>query len=403
MGRLRWLMVGLLGLSACADPKTLNGTALFVTVLFEEQLDVRAMEFIGTTPSGNDLFSRESRPLPPSPTALKSPLTARILLKDQLGGQTLVLSVFGIDALGERIEYGTDTDTVVTGREVEMTVEMKRFDLGSGGGAGGGSGGGGGAGGAGGGGGIVGPDAGPTDGGAVRCQCVGGCCYPGFSTCAMPVVFTGPIPDAGPKLVLAIVACGGKNGESCTFGCDPVRATRCEGSACRCGNEEACKNGLRCAEVTAGSYACVCDNFSQCSGCCQAGDAGFTCRGQFPAPDTTYGACGAAGNPCAACTGVSPTQRCVFQAGLQGTPGACSSSVQCGACVGKDSCCTHMACAKTGFPTCRAGDSSACVACDLLRADRCGGPLGGCMCGSEASCPFFQTCGRRDGGPPSCG
>lgn len=411
MRRRTSLMVGLaLGLgAACSggkDPATLNGTAFFVTVFFNTTLDVRALEFIGTNKDGNDVFKRESRPSPPATTRLKSPETARILLQDSLRGQTIDLSVFGFDNFNERVEYGAASGKVVEGREVDVTVNMKPLNLGTGGGAGGGAGGAGG-------GGVIALDAGVPDGGVPgQCTCTTGCCLPGETACFPPIVTVFPLGTVGlPNLVVGIVACGAKSGGICTLGCDPLRANRCDNTGqCRCGPQPACKHGMRCGETAAGTFACVCDQFSQCSGCCGpvpggTGPNGIGCRGPDQADLTNFTACGAAGNVCAVCTGIAGVDpQCVFGPDVTGgSPGACSNSVQCVGCKDASQCCTHLSCATIAFPTCRSPNSRSCIACDVIRSDQCR-PGEGCGCGPGPQCPPLQSCRHPpSGGLPFCG
>lgn len=389
--RLRWpLLVGFLAgtlIASCGgtkvDPKTLNGTALFVTCFFNADYHVRSLLFTGDTADGNDAFQRGSRPEPASTTDLNGPLTARILLKDALADQELAITVYALDANGEIVEVGTANVKVVGGRETDVRVNLAPFvvapvDAGS----------------------DAGTDAGVFDAGVLdagvradggtACDCTSGCCIlganPDGGACAPTTSASFPLEGNAPPFLVTGQFCG-RSGFACTVSdfCDPMRANTCAGAKCSCGTLGApCAPGMRCTLV--GSVAaCLCDKYSNCDGCCSAQNQCVTL--------VDSNACGAGGLACQKCvsaTGVAP--KC--EGALWGT-GACANFQNCLQCDQIDKCCNGNQCAGGGFPVCRArppGVPSVCESCDLLRSNRCHPVTGQCACGDAGPCNQGQTC-----------
>ena len=396
------LMIGaLLGLAlgSCSKPapETLNGTALYVTNLFNSDYRVRALLFIGQNAEGNEVFQRATRPEPPSATDIFAPQRVRILLPDALAGKELTLSVYALDSTNEYVEYGTAVVTPKVGRETDVTVNMKPFnDLPVDAGV------------------DAGTDAGKIDSGVVdagRCDCPTGCCIPDAgqpdgSSCAPSGTSSTPLGGMG-TLVFTIQFCGPPK-TMCRGGiwpngdfCDPIRATGCSSGlnpACVCGSEPQCAPGMRCSDATMkGVFSCVCDTFSECLGCCGTGPSGPACKS--PPVGT---ACGSGGLACEVCLSAGTAATCSL--GASGGPGACNPSSACLACTSVGKCCTGSQCASGDYPTCRlkaAPSPSICQACDILRTDRCS-PAGQCACGATATCGPNQFC-IRDAGPGGLG
>ena len=386
------LALGVLFTSCKPDPKTLNGTALYVNNLFDNSYKIRQLRFIGQNSSGNEVFQRADRPAVAGGDDLPSPQTVRILLNDNLAGTHVVLTVYALDAEGEVAEDGTATVKVVLGVETDVTVNMKPFELPDAG---------------------SGPDAGFVDagsfdaslpdGGVATCGCTTTCCVPGINppdggSCASfgSSVFAF---DGGllPPLQFTLQFCGTPK-SLCVPGdrCDVSRASTCmptdAGPTCSCGSLGAqCSQGERCADVK-GTMTCVCDQFSDCSGCCNRNASGSQCR----ASPTAF-ACGAAGLTCEACA--------VGALGCN-QPGAgtgvCNNSISCAGCTSTTGCCSGTKCASAIWPTCRAlalqsNTGAVCQACDVARTDRCSSN-GQCACGDKAPCGSGQYCHPPDGG-----
>ena len=381
------------------DPKTLNGTALYVNNLFAtSKYQIRQLQFVGQNTMGNDVFQSDFRPTPASTTDLSSPQTVRILLSDSLAGTDVVLTVYAIDANGENAEYGTSTVKVVLGTETDVTVNMKPFEVADAGSDGG-------------------VDAGRSfdaslpDGGVATCSCNQTCCVAGApgqdgGSCAVFGTVRGPVLAGLPPFQISFLFCGPPK----TF-CDPndfchgIRSDTCisapdGGSKCSCGNQGDCPPGTRCLNKGPGAVACTCDVLSNCDGCCGYSDAGNPkC---FERMDLTPAVCGAAGLACDKC----PVSATCTAVGFG--VGACSNvaSNECISCIGVNKCCSATKCLDAGFPTCRqlppTKGGSACDSCEFGRSDRCSPITGGCACGIGKPCEGFQFCTPLDDGGAFC-
>ncbi len=389
-------------LANCAkDPKTLNGTALYVNNLFDNTYNVRQLLFIGQNSSGNEVFTRDYRPAMPSATDLTSPQTVRILLSDSLADTEVTLVVYALDDNAELAEYGASTVKVALGTETDVTVNMKPFVI---------------------------PDAGTPvdagvvdagtfdaslpDGGVATCPCSSTCCIPDAGQpdggrCAFLGAGSYPVPQGGlPPVQVTVQFCGVPK-SFCTAAdfCDLFRANTClqlpSGPTCSCGTSGAiCPAGSRCADIKGtGVFGCTCDPYANCQGCCTAGANGNppSCK------DARTGlACGAAGLSCESCTGAGTGLIC-SQAPYGA--GVCSNSATCVACTGVKQCCSGTACLQSDWPVCRKQGpgsglgGSVCEACEVGKTSQCGRQSGQCACGEEPPCKTPLACFKGiDGG-----
>jgi hypothetical protein len=402
--RIAWVLgcvFGVMLAANCSDPKTANGTSLYVTNYFSNGYKVRQLQFIGQNSSGNEVFQRDVRPTPAASDDLASPQTIRILLADNLADSDLILTVNALDVSGETVEFGTTTVKPVKGVETEATVNMKPFEVFDSG--------------------FVDDDGGPTvrdagsfdaslpDGGVASCPCNSTCCVPDAGgidggACANFGTFVEPLPNGLAPLQISLLFCGvPKSFCGITDLCDGIRANQCAANdagvnVCSCGSAgQMCPQGSRCT-VKSGVSSCVCDTWSNCDGCCGAtgGSANQLCD-----RNPNNNSCGAAGQQCEACA--TGGQICSSPAW---GPGTCSLSTKCASCA-QGQCCTGQHCAQIGWPTCRlqpgiAGGNSSCDSCELGKSDRCS-PEGYCACGREGACKSgFTTCRAHPDGGASC-
>jgi hypothetical protein len=165
--------------------------------------------------------------------------------------------------------------------------------------------------------------------------------------------------DGGTCAEIGLASCGAEGGP-CTA-CDPLRADRCTGGSCRCGDDAQCEVGQRCDAA----LGCVCDTES-CSGCCDVERHCDTAN--------TSSACGSGGADCADCG----AEACI--------DGACSGCAD--TCAG---CCSGTDCTEVPTQFACGDDGSACVACGP-RSDRCSAD-GHCQCGPGGTpCAPGQRC-----------
>lgn len=186
---------------------------------------------------------------------------------------------------------------------------------------------------------------------------------------------------------MGIDSCG-LGGVACTP-CDMLRADRCVGGSCMCGDGDPCSSGQRCV-----AGLCICDQTSCPAGCCE----GAECRVR------TAETCGVAGSTCVACSptianGCSATGTCQC-----GSGSACGSGQRClgGNCVCDSTscptgCCAGNVCRVRSLTAC-GPEGGMCTACDSLAADGCSAG-GTCQCGGGPPCDAGQRC---DGGVCVC-
>lgn len=249
-------------LSACRDPDTLSGTALYVTTEFDPSLLLTQVRVAGGV-EGGATFGPDVRPEQPE-RLLQSGETLRVLLEDAPNGAQATVRVEGLNSTG-RVARGEATAQIRDGREVDVTVHLEPVppDEGDGG-------------------------TGTPDGGTFCADCTG-CCMQGicttssFNTCG-----TGGIAcvTCDPARANACDARG-----VCVCGANPACSgpgvDRCVGGTCKCGTGPACGAGQACVGGT-----CRCTS-SSCSGCC----SGNTCM-----PGNQRDQCGKDGTACLKCT-----------------------------------------------------------------------------------------------------
>lgn len=261
-----WLLgLGVL-LGACRDPAKVSGTALYVTIEFPPTMLMDQIRVSGTVEDsaiGPHLLPEEAMKL------LANGDTFRVLLPSVSDGAQAQLRVEGL-AGGSAVALGTTQAQVREGYEVDVTVRLEPWAP-DGGPPDGGT-----------------PDGGTPDGGALCPDCETGCCLAGVcTTSARNTCGTGGRACVVCDSSLAN-ACSAEGTCSCDQGpaCDPMRAERCTGNGCRCGNNDQCDPGQQCVE---GQCRC---NPTSCSGCC----VNNVC-----APGTWRSLCGAGGETCRSC------------------------------------------------------------------------------------------------------
>jgi hypothetical protein len=387
-------VVGVMLANCGRDPATVNGTALYVVNYFKSGGHIRALLFIGQNEKGNDVFESDFRPNPVSTTDLPVPQKIRILLSPDLGGQKINLSVYAIDEEGELVQFGSAQATAQTGREVEVQINMDPFSVPKS---------------------DAGEDAGDEDagffdsgtvdsglpdGGMIRCACPTGCCLPGTSVCAKPTV-VGADVDGGPRVSYSfLLTCGRANSFCSGALCEPSHANTCQADGtCSCGGGAPCAAGQRCADFGAKGFACVCDVYSDCRGCC----SGASCL----VSNLSQTACGAGGGACELCAftgGGMTTFLTCSQSGSNGGAqlGVCSSSTTCQDCKDAKQCCSGMKCLEAHWPRCRSLNQNVCTACDAIRSDSCSPSAGNCACGAGLPCRSNELCDRQAVGGPRC-
>ncbi len=328
MRRAAWWPV-LLVLASCAAK---TDTSVLVTVTWSGSPDIFVLEFDGPTEK-----TRLPANVPSEP--LGSGQTARILVSDDQVGKTLGIVVRGLNRdLVAKFEGMGLSPTIVKNEEVPLSVTLGRVESDAG---------------------VA--DAGTPDAGS-----------PDSGVCFGPVQ---PRDAGGTGVVL--VACNASGTSNCQF-CG-IAADRCLNGQCSCGGKGACPLGTRCFHTADGNAACVCDQASNCQGCC----GGNACH---PFSEQAADRCGTAGNECKACNSSSTCNS-----------GLCVGTIQlCGA----QKCASSGDCVAKGWPTCGDGTAGqACAACDITRSNGCENGLGACACGSGKQCAADEVCfGLADGG-----
>lgn len=242
--------------------------------------------------------------------------------------------------------------------------------------------------------------AGGTAGGGVAvCNCPGGCCAKGSTTCArgQGLYFTcGEGATCAPGTT---GSCG--NGNDCASvppptGCNILQADRCTPQGCACGMKP-CADGLTCGTLFGFGAICVCSP-ATCNGCCSA-DAG-QCIPLGTTVGTNVDSCGNSGLPCTACArdAGGPLTACTMS-------GVCGNGTM--VCP-QGRCASGTFCIDTDggqFPRCIAPGATACVWCDPFRSDHCApSSITPCQCGLTGKfCQPGETCTRpQDGGFGTC-
>ncbi len=367
------LSIGLIG---CGDPRTANGTALYVRVSFDPGLGITQLR---AEVSAEQRTSLEAVQVPEQPEGpLQGEQTLRVLLPDALADAPVTVEVQGL-AAGQVVAAGQGRATVVQGYEVEVSIRLTALvtdpdagvDAGEHGGEDAGDGGG---------------EDGGVDGGEDAGVC--STCDPSLSDECSPTegcrCGDGPSCDEGQRCTGGACTCDGSscpNGCCAETACQTPSVSTCgaggsnciaciEGAAdtcssegtCRCGEGPACEPGQRCV-----SGACSCDSTSCASGCCD----GTVCL-----PGDLDTSCGAGGRACDACP-----------SGETCTGGVCSG---CNDTTCPNGCCSGFTCNTPDVDTCGV-HGGACVACDSDTADNCS-PDGVCRCGAGPTCASGQRC-----------
>jgi len=173
----------------------------------------------------------------------------------------------------------------------------------------------------------------------------------------------------------------GTGGRACEA-CDDRVADRCAGGECRCGSGPACAPGQRCRSGT-----CVCDEVSCPAGCCN----GTRCEARMLAT------CGTMGSTCVSCSTLladncssSGVCRCGVGPACVGGQVCQSGQCLCTAASCAAGCCNGNRCETRSLSTCGIGGGP-CVSCNPALADNCS-TTGTCRCGTGAMCGDGQVC-----------
>ncbi|MBM4783069.1 MAG: hypothetical protein GQE15_35770 [Archangiaceae bacterium] len=330
---MKRLLLFMLALAACRDPATLVGTAALVSVDSSE-VAVDQLRFEATI-DGGALFEPVLRPPTEGGPVLGPTTTVRILLRDELAGQQLAVTVFG---LSKGAAAGEGRGRLVVERGFERLVAVK----------------------------------------LEATQCSG--CRDGAGACvAMPSVSAcGPVGGA-------CVACDTQLADACTNGgcacgsgsaCSlALGADHCEGGQCKCGSGPSCGAGQECVAQT-----CQCTP-SSCRGGCCLGNQCVTMQ----SPST----CGMGGRACADCGatacngGVCVTSTC----NATTCPNGCCIGAMCVTAQSSLSCGrSGAACESCGAGQCDGGSCTG--SCD---ATSC--PTGCCQGGTCMSGTSALACG----------
>jgi hypothetical protein len=280
---------------------------------------VFALEFDGPM-----MKQKTTLPVGVPTNALSPPQTARILVPAVDVGQTLELTVKGLNRDSALVLTATSTSPVVVeNQETSMTVTLGApppVDAGS-------------------------PDAG---------YCLG----------PIQVTSLAGFYVVGCEAAATCSACG-------------VGADRCVAGACACGTGAPCGAGLMCVRDNTGVASCRCNQFSGCQGCCASdqkcvpladeGDArcgagGFACEACAALFSCTLGVCGV-GSACKVANKCASGKQCVSaMAPNCGAPGdrcvscdlyrsnGCLPTGECG-CGGLASCPKAQVCSSSGCIT----------------------------------------------------
>ena len=218
---MKRLLLLTLAFASCRDPATLVGTAALVSVDSSE-VAVDQLRFEASL-DGGALFEPVLRPPNPGGPVLGPTTTVRILLKDDLAGQSLAIDVFGLSG-GAAVGEGRGRLTVERGFERLVAIKLE----------------------------------------ATRCDG----CRDAQGACVTTRNITACGPVGG-----VCAACDGLNADTCANGrcacgsgpaCSAaLGADRCEGGECKCGSGAACSAGQECLAQT-----CQCTPSSCPGGCC---------------------------------------------------------------------------------------------------------------------------------------
>jgi hypothetical protein len=378
-----WLIAALLAVS-CGSSSP-DGTTFFIRVAWQDAWGVQQLRFAGATSSAT-AFPTSDRPTSPE-SSLSSPQSVRVLLSPSLDGQTVNVTVAGLDGTGAVVATGSAMEQVQKDQEVSFLIELMQGGTGGGSGTGGGTaangggsapplGGGSAAGGTGGG------SMGTGGGGTVvaSCNCPGGCCASGKSSCEVGVGIFFTCSESAVcthNNGIGTGTCG--SSDSCNNVCDLRTADSCGMKGCQCGDQQACGDGMLC-------YAgqCFCTALT-CSGCCTP-DAGQCITN----PDSQH--CGAGGATCVSCDGGAV-------AGAGCSTGVCSV-LNITKCTDPMQCLSGDDCVDAGAPPrCIASATGICYFCDPVTSDRCRPDMNPrCGCGANAPCTNGSICVKTDGG-----
>jgi hypothetical protein len=383
---LGWLTAALISIS-CGSSSA-NGTTFFIRVAWQDAWGVQQLRFAGATSSAT-AFPTSDRPTSPE-SSLSSPQSVRVLLSPDLDGQTVNVTVAGLDGTGTVVATGSAMEQVQKDQEVSFLIELMQ------GGAGGGSGTGGGSASTGGGSGHTGGGTAPMGGGSaggmgggsmgtgggtvvMSCNCPGGCCASGKSSCEVGVGIFFTCSDTAVcthSNGIGTGTCG--SSDSCNNVCDLRTADSCGMKGCQCGNQQACGDGMLCY-----GGQCFCTALT-CSGCCTP-DAGQCITSPNPQQ------CGIGGATCVACDGGA--------AGVGCSAGVCSV-LSVAKCTDPLQCLSGDECVDAGAPPrCIATATGVCYFCDPVTSDRCRPDMNPrCGCGANAPCSDGSICVKTDGG-----